>query len=242
MKDIKNRSGIPWSILYSKKLNQTEKMVFIALKDRAYQIDKTCVKGFYCYVDWLSANLQLSDSTVKRALKGLKDKKIISAKRVKLHKKVVNLWSINWELIDEVTKKFKFAEVEYEEVDNLNDNVQDEIDIPSNEIQIEEEVKQECISADRESDNPENNNDEQIEVDMKLYDYPIGINSDEFYTAFVSGSLQYWLHLFNQDKKDDLKNEIDKWAAYAANRFYDGEHVDECKNKIYEYLNNRLVS
>lgn len=121
MTDIKNRSGICWCILYSKELSQTEKMVFIALKDRAYQIDKTCVKGFYCYLDWLESNLDMSDKTVQKAIRGLREKNIISSKRVKVHKKVVNEWTINWNIIDEMQKKFKFAEVEYEEVDVLED-------------------------------------------------------------------------------------------------------------------------
>lgn len=121
MAEVKNRSGVCWCILYSKELSQSEKMVFIALKDRAYQVDKACVKGFYCYLDWLEANLNMSDKTVQKAIKALREKNIISSKRVKVHKKVVNQWTINWNVIDEMQKKFKFAEVEYEEVDVLDE-------------------------------------------------------------------------------------------------------------------------
>lgn len=102
------RSGVCWSILYSQELSQSEKMVFIALKDRAYQVDKTCVKGFYCYLDWLEANLNMSDKTVQKAIRGLREKNIISSKRVKLHKKVVNQWTINWNVIDDMLKQFRF--------------------------------------------------------------------------------------------------------------------------------------
>lgn len=136
MNETKNRCGMPWSILYSKKLTENEKLVFIALKDRAYQFDKTCMKGFYCYIDWLAANLQMSDSTVKRAIKGLKEKKIIDAKRVKQHKKVVNLWTINWDIIDRANKQFKFAEIEYEEIDIIDEIMQEEIKTPC--LQVEE--------------------------------------------------------------------------------------------------------
>lgn len=121
MADIKNRSGISWCILYSKDLTQVEKMVFFALKDRAYQIDKTCMKGFYCYLDWLENNLSLSDKTVQKAIRGLREKQIISSKRVKMHRNVVNQWTINWNIIDDMQKKFKFAEIEYEETDILED-------------------------------------------------------------------------------------------------------------------------
>lgn len=121
MTAIKNRSGISWCILYSKNLTQVEKMVFFALKDRAYQIDKTCMKGFYCYLDWIEKNLSLSDKTVQKAIRGLREKKIISSKRVKMHRNVVNQWTINWDIIDDMQKKFKFAEMEYEETDILED-------------------------------------------------------------------------------------------------------------------------
>lgn len=128
MAEVKNRSGVCWCILYSQELSQSEKMVFIALKDRAYQVDKTCVKGFYCYLDWLEANLNMSDKTVQKAIRGLREKNIISSKRVKLHKKVVNQWTINWNVIDMMQKQFKFAEVEYEEVDVLDETpVQSEV-------------------------------------------------------------------------------------------------------------------
>jgi predicted transcriptional regulator len=128
MADVKNRSGVCWCILYSKELSQSEKMVFIALKDRAYQVDKACVKGFYCYLDWLEANLNMSDKTVQKAIKALREKNIISSKRVKVHKKVVNQWTINWNVIDMMQKQFKFAEVEYEEVDVLDETpVQSEV-------------------------------------------------------------------------------------------------------------------
>lgn len=121
MADVKNRSGVCWCILYSKELSQSEKVVFIALKDRAYQVDKACIKGFYCYLDWLEANLNMSDKTVQKAIRGLREKNIISSKRVKVHKKVVNQWTINWNVIDMMQKQFKFAEVEYEEVDVLDE-------------------------------------------------------------------------------------------------------------------------
>lgn len=128
MAEVKNRSGVCWCILYSNELSQSEKVVFIALKDRAYQVDKTCVKGFYCYLDWLEANLNMSDKTVQKAIRGLREKNIISSKRVKLHKKVVNQWTINWNVIDMMQKQFKFAEVEYEEVDVLDETpVQSEV-------------------------------------------------------------------------------------------------------------------
>lgn len=128
MAEVKNRSGICWCILYSKELSQSEKMVFIALKDRAYQVDKACIKGFYCYLDWLEANLNMSDKTVQKAIRGLREKNIISSKRVKVHKKVVNQWTINWNVIDMMQKQFKFAEVEYEEVDVLDETpVQSEV-------------------------------------------------------------------------------------------------------------------
>lgn len=128
MAEVKNRSGVCWCILYSKELSQSEKMVFIALKDRAYQVDKACIKGFYCYLDWLEANLNMSDKTVQKAIRGLREKNIISSKRVKVHKKVVNQWTINWNVIDEMQKQFKFAEVEYEEVDVLDETpVQSEV-------------------------------------------------------------------------------------------------------------------
>lgn len=128
MAEVKNRSGVCWCILYSKELSQSEKMVFIALKDRAYQVDKACIKGFYCYLDWLEANLNMSDKTVQKAIRGLREKNIISSKRVKVHKKVVNQWTISWNVIDEMQKQFKFAEVEYEEVDVLDETpVQSEV-------------------------------------------------------------------------------------------------------------------
>lgn len=128
MAEVKNRSGVCWCILYSNELSQSEKVVFIALKDRAYQVDKTCVKGFYCYLDWLEANLNMSDKTVQKAIRGLREKNIISSKRVKVHKKVVNQWTINWNVIDMMQKQFKFAEVEYEEVDVLDETpVQSEV-------------------------------------------------------------------------------------------------------------------
>ena len=121
MSAIKNRSGISWCILYSKNLTQAEKMVFFALKDRAYQVDKTCMKGFYCYLDWIEKNLSLSDKTVQKAIRGLREKQLISSKRVKMHRNVVNQWTINWDIIDDMQKKFKFAEIEYEETDILED-------------------------------------------------------------------------------------------------------------------------
>ena len=121
MTAIKNRSGISWCILYSKNLTQAEKMVFFALKDRAYQVDKTCMKGFYCYLDWIEKNLSLSDKTVQKAIRGLREKQLISSKRVKMHRNVVNQWTINWDIIDDMQKKFKFAEIEYEETDILED-------------------------------------------------------------------------------------------------------------------------
>lgn len=139
MAEVKNRSGVCWCILYSKELSQSEKMVFIALKDRAYQVDKACVKGFYCYLDWLEANLNMSDKTVQKAIKGLREKDVISSKRVKVHKKVVNQWTINWNVIDEMQKKFKFAEVEYEEVDVLDETpVHSEVaEVKTPSVQIE---------------------------------------------------------------------------------------------------------
>ena len=121
MTAIKNRSGISWCILYSKNLTQAEKMVFFALKDRAYQVDKTCMKGFYCYLDWIEKNLSLSDKTVQKAIRGLREKQLISSKRVKMYRNVVNQWTINWDIIDDMQKKFKFAEIEYEETDILED-------------------------------------------------------------------------------------------------------------------------
>lgn len=106
-------------------------------------------------------------------------------------------------------------------------------------IPIEEEFRaEEQIPTGTEQ--IDTNDNEQINKDMKLYDFPTGINSDEFYTAFVAGSIKYWIHLYNQEKKDELKQEIDKWAIYAANRFYDGAHAKECRNKIYDYLKQEL--
>lgn len=124
---IKNRSGISWCILYSKNLTQAEKMVFFALKDRAYQVDKTCMKGFYCYLDWIEKNLSLSDKTVQKAIRGLREKQLISSKRVKMHRNVVNQWTINWDIIDDMQKKFKFAEIEYEETDILEDEIKPDV-------------------------------------------------------------------------------------------------------------------
>ena len=124
-----NRSGLPWCILYSQKLTPSEKLVFMTLKDRAYQQDKTCESGFYCYIDWLCANLNMSENTVRKALNGLREKKIINSKRVKVHKNVVNMWFIDWTMIDKVSKQFRFKEDDdYTEIDVLEDVVETPIE------------------------------------------------------------------------------------------------------------------
>lgn len=94
----------------------------MTLKDRAYQQDKTCEAGFYCYIDWLCANLNMSENTVRKALNGLRQKKIINSKRVKVHKNVVNMWFIDWTIIDKVSKQFRFKEDDdCTEIDVLED-------------------------------------------------------------------------------------------------------------------------
>ena len=148
---IKNRSGISWCILYSKNLTQAEKMVFFALKDRAYQVDKTCMKGFYCYLDWIEKNLSLSDKTVQKAIRGLREKQLISSKRVKMYRNVVNQWTINWDIIDDMQKKFKFAEIEYEETDILEDERKPDIQTERHIItptyeDIEESIEETTVS------------------------------------------------------------------------------------------------
>lgn len=123
-----NRSGLPWCILYSQKLTPSEKLVFMTLKDRAYQQDKTCESGFYCYIDWLCANLNMSENTVRKALNGLREKKIINSKRVKVHKNVVNMWFIDWSIIDKVSKQFRFKDNECTEIDVLEEVVETPIE------------------------------------------------------------------------------------------------------------------
>ena len=100
----------------------------MTLKDRAYQQDKTCESGFYCYIDWLCANLNMSENTVRKALNGLREKKIINSKRVKVHKNVVNMWFIDWSIIDKVSKKFRFKDNECTEIDVLEDVVETSIE------------------------------------------------------------------------------------------------------------------
>ena len=241
----KKRCGMPWCILYSSNFSQTEKLVFIALKDRAYQVDKTCVKGFYCYIDWLCANLQMSESTVKRAIKGLKEKKVLSSTRVKLHKNVVNLWSINWNLIDRGSKVFKFAEMKVEEVDLLDDEptveetTVSEVKTPS--VPIKEVKGEEQDSTATEYVDTTENNEQITEDDMEKKDLT-WLDSDEFYSMRVSKNIEYWNMLNHSEQTDKLNEEINKWVEYDSNRYFEGGYKDKIYNKIWSYINNRIAS
>ena len=148
MGQIKNRSGMPWSILYSKKLTANAKLVFIALKDRAYQIDKNCVEGFLCKIDWLSANLNMDRKTIETALKSLKNANIISSNRVRMYGITQNEWKINWDLIDEIGKKFRFATENIDDIDTVEEisTTVEEISTPPAEEEttiVQTEIKKE---------------------------------------------------------------------------------------------------
>lgn len=137
MNNTKNRSGLPWCILYSTKLDDKTKLVFIALKDRAYQVDKTCTKGFLCKIDWLITYLNMNRKTVEEAIKNLKNTGIIKSKRVRQYGATQNEWTIDWDLIDAVGSKFRFKN---EIVDVIDDEPDEIEDIPDFESIVEEEI------------------------------------------------------------------------------------------------------
>lgn len=110
-----NRIGLNWSLLYSKKITESELRVFLVMKDRAYCVSKDCEKPFYVTVGWIATNTGLHTNTVKAAIKSLKDMKLIGTNgRVRKYGVVQNEWTINWPLIEKDDKHHKFVN---EEVD-----------------------------------------------------------------------------------------------------------------------------
>lgn len=176
----------------------------------------------------------MSDKTIKRAIRGLKDKQLINSKRVKLNKNVVNMWYINWELIDKVSEKFKFQEVDCtEEKEKTANKVVMEVKTPC--IQTETKPNEECPTIHTERvDNPTNKGEENRS--------PIGLDSDEFYTKFISGNILYWIHLYSNNKMDELKYHLEAQADYASKLFYNGDYKDECYGRFIECLSEKSVS
>lgn len=100
------RSGLDWGVLYSKEFTRNSFMVFCALKDRAFQIDKSCETPFECNADWLAKHLGFSYRYVRTALTSLERKNVISISG--------NMIKICWDTISEFNKKVKFYKIDYD--------------------------------------------------------------------------------------------------------------------------------
>ena len=102
---------LPHSIVFNKALTAYQRYVLVALIEREDNF-KGCkgktIKGkpFYVTQEWLAYQLDVSESTIKRSLKGLEDKEYIKRD---MHKGEATTYSINWRTIDRFNDTFSFA-------------------------------------------------------------------------------------------------------------------------------------
>jgi hypothetical protein len=102
---------LPHYIVFNKALTAYQRYVLVALIEREDNF-KGCkgktIKGkpFYVTQEWLAYQLDVSESTIKRSLKGLEDKEYIKRD---MHKGEATTYSINWRTIDRFNDTFSFA-------------------------------------------------------------------------------------------------------------------------------------
>ena len=102
---------LPHYIVFNKALTAYQRYVLVALIEREDNFKgrrgKT-IKGkpFYVTQEWLAYQLDVSESTIKRCLKGLTDKDYIKRE---VRKGEATTYSINWRTIDRFNDTFSFS-------------------------------------------------------------------------------------------------------------------------------------
>ena len=102
---------LPHYIVFNKALTAYQRYVLVALIEREDNF-KGCkgktIKGkpFYVTQEWLAYQLDVSESTIKRSLKGLEDKDYIKRE---MRKGEATTYSILWRTIDKFNDTFSFA-------------------------------------------------------------------------------------------------------------------------------------
>lgn len=102
---------LPHYIVFNKALTAYQRYVLVALIEREDNFKGQkgkAVKGkpFYVTQEWLALQLDVSESTIKRSLKGLENKEYI--KRY-VHKGEATTYSINWKTVDRFNDNFSFG-------------------------------------------------------------------------------------------------------------------------------------
>ena len=102
---------LPHYIVFNKALTAYQRYVLVALIEREDNFKGQkgkAVKGkpFYVTQEWLALQLDVSESTIKRSLKGLEDKEYIKRD---MHKGEATTYSITWRTIDRFNDTFSFA-------------------------------------------------------------------------------------------------------------------------------------
>lgn len=95
---------IPRCIKFNKNLNLYERVVLEAFIDRENAL---MTDNFYCYEEWLEDNLGISSSTIKRAIKTLKQQGWINVTK----KNKTNTYTINWDKIESEDSGFTTNQV-----------------------------------------------------------------------------------------------------------------------------------
>lgn len=182
--------------------------------------DNAFFKGeFYDLTRCMAEYLDMSESTLKRAIKSLKDVGLIQTKK----KGKVNIYTLPYDNNTVIRKEDGRTE--------------------KTPIQTEQSKEQECTTVytepiisptyeDAEQTHREINNIEEENVE---------VNSADFYYQFVSSSIEYWIKLYKANQMDVLNKEIEKRFKFVSSFKY-GITEEEFINRILGIITARIAS
>ena len=208
---------------FTKIYDEERKLLRKANNVNAYEVymhlknDNSFFKGeFYDLTRCMAEYLDMSESTLKRALKSLKDVGLIQTKK----KGKVNIYILPYDnntVISKEDGRKKEAVVQEEE----------------------QQTEQECPTVHTEPIiSPIY---EEVEQSNSVVQEKAEVKNVDFYYQFVSGSIQYWIKLYKANQRDILNKEIERCFKYVSTFNYDMTEED-CYKKIFNYITANIAS
>lgn len=211
---------------FTKIYDEERKLLRKANNVNAYEVylhlknDNSFFKGeFYDLTRCMAEYLDMSESTLKRALKSLKDVGLIQTKK----KGKVNIYILPYDNNTVISK-----EDGREEAVVQTEEQQTEQECPT----VHTEPIISPIYEEVEQSNRETNSVVQEKAEIKNID---------FYYQFVSGSIQQWIHWYNTGQTSKLNEDVKKRIAFISTFNYDMTE-EECYKKIFNYITANIAS
>lgn len=211
---------------FTKIYDEERKLLRKANNVNAYEVymhlknDNAYFKGeFYDLTRCMMEYLDMSESTLKRALKSLKDVGLIQTKK----KGKVNYYILPYDNNTVITKEDERTE----ETDVHEEQHKEQECTTIYTKQIISPIYEEVEQTHRETNSVE---EENVEV-----------NSADFYYQFVSSSIEYWIKLYKANQMDVLNKEIERRFKFVSSFKY-GITEEEFINRILGFITARIAS